>query len=68
MLKWEIIDTGDPDISRALVPGGWLLKHREWRNYASDPNGSVYGNMNTTLLFIPDPDHSWPVAELVNAL
>ncbi|HEY3333126.1 MAG TPA: hypothetical protein VGK19_24040 [Capsulimonadaceae bacterium] len=48
--NWERIDepklfTSDPIVSRARVPGGWLIWTR---------TGELGG-----LTFYPDPDHSW---------
>ena len=49
MLKWEIINNeGNAQTLRMQVPGGWVLRHKEYDNPSS-----------TALTYIPDIGHIW---------
>ena len=50
MLNWEKVDTADPRMYRAKVPGGWLVM-------------IVWGN-EASITFYPDPDHEWDGSSL----
>ena len=47
MLKWELVQSDSQmTVSRAMVPGGWLVFTRWGSNLAG-------------MTFYPDPNHHW---------
>lgn len=48
-LRWEYV-SGTPAISRARVPGGWLVTVEQ---------ATTRGPFQTGIAFYPDPEHRW---------
>lgn len=57
-LQWEDIEPRKNGISRAKIPGGWLVRE-------SHSNG--FGPITAALCFVPDAKHVWQFEETVHA-
>ena len=69
-LKWELITNLHMEYL-AKVPGGWLHKKEYWINvpvwnmsmHAIDTS---VGHNEYVITFIPDPDHTWEMLDLLH--
>jgi len=60
-MKWETIwrsDSDDSNTERAMVIGGWVVKHETWTvDWHDGDRYEQFGGVAMT--FVPDPDMTW---------